>query len=121
MWTRTNDAVRLVTESESYPWPSALSPPKTTCQEGCCEPPAVVVAKSKPATPAPKAKAVTASVVTLKVVFEQLGETHALPNKQTHNLLANFVAANPRTLLECARIRMNGLGILEVKPGAHRA
>jgi DNA-binding protein HU-beta len=93
-------------------------------------------AKSKPVTPAPKAKAaaarskpavtaqptkaVAAPVVTLKAVFEQLGEAHALPKKQAHGLLADFVAAMTTHLKQGDRIRMSGLGILEVKTRAAR-
>jgi hypothetical protein len=67
--------------------------------------------------PAAKAKAVAAPVVTLKAVFEQLGETHVLPKKQAHLLLADFVTAMTSHLQTGARIRMSGLGILEVKSG----
>jgi DNA-binding protein HU-beta len=58
--------------------------------------------------------------VTLKAVFEQLGETHGLPRKQTHRLLADFVAAMTKHLKQGDRIRMSGLGILEVKTQAAR-
>jgi DNA-binding protein HU-beta len=53
--------------------------------------------------------------VTLKAVFEQLGETHGLPKKQAHGMLADFVAAMTSHLKQGDRIRMSGLGILEVK------
>ena len=48
-------------------------------------------------------------------MFEQLGEAYALPRKQTHALLADFVAAVTTHLKDGARLRMSGLGILEVK------
>jgi DNA-binding protein HU-beta len=82
--------------------------------------PAAAVAKSKSVAPAPKAKAIAAPVVTLKAVFEQLGEAHALPKKQAHGLLADFVAAMTTHLKQGDRIRMSGLGILEVKTRAAR-
>jgi DNA-binding protein HU-beta len=65
--------------------------------------------------PDPKAKAAAAPVVTLKSVFEQLGESHDLPKKQAQGLLADFVAAMTSHLQAGARIRMSGLGTLEVK------
>ena len=71
-------------------------------------------AAKKPVVPAPKTKA-AAPVVTLKAVFEQLGEIHDLPKKQAHGLLADFVAAMTTHLQAGARIRMSGLGTLEVK------
>ncbi len=70
------------------------------------------VAKPKAAA---KPKAVGAPVVTLKAVFEQLGETHDLSKKQAHGLLADFVTAMTTHLKKGARIRMSGLGTLEVK------
>jgi DNA-binding protein HU-beta len=79
-----------------------------------------VAARKAAVTPAPKANAVTAPVVTLKAVFEQLAETHALPKKQAHRLLADFVAAMTTHLKQGDRIRMSGLGILEVKTRAAR-
>jgi DNA-binding protein HU-beta len=80
----------------------------------------VATASRKSTTPAPKAKAVAAPVVTLKTVFEQLGEAHGLPKKQAHGLLADFVAAMTAHLKQGDRIRMSGLGILEVKARAAR-
>lgn len=100
----------------SRPAPTKKAPAK----KAAAKPPAVAAAKSKPAVPAPKAKAVAAPVVTLKVIFEQLGETHALPKKQAIGLLADFVAAMTAHLKKGDRIRMSGLGILEVKARAAR-
>ena len=93
-------------------WPPAHAPAKKT--------PVKKPAAKGPALAAPKPKAVAAPVVTLKTVFEQLGETHALPKKQAHALLADFVAAVTMHLEQGARIRMSGLGTLEVKTRAER-
>jgi DNA-binding protein HU-beta len=80
---------------------------------------APVTAKSKPVAAAAKT-AVPAPVVTLKMVFEQLGQNHDLAKKQAHGLLADFVAVVTTHLQAGARIRMSGLGILEVKSRAAR-
>jgi DNA-binding protein HU-beta len=93
---------------------------KAPAKKAAAKSPVAATAKSKPVAPAPKAKAVAAPVVTLKAVFEQLGETHALPKKQAHGLLADFVAAMTAHLKQGNRIRMSGLGILEVKTRAAR-
>jgi len=85
---------------------------KAPAKKAAAKQPAAAAAKSK--APAPKAKA-AAPVVTLKAVFEQLGEAHDLPKKQAHALLADFVAAVTMHLKQGDRIRMSGLGILEVK------
>ena len=68
----------------------------------------------KPAakTAAPKKLAET---VTLKTVFEQLGEAHGLPKKQAQSLQTDFVASVTRILKNGDRVRMSGLGIIEVK------
>ena len=82
---------------------------------------AAVAACPNSTPPAPKAKPVAAPVVTLKAVFEQLGDAHGLPKKQAHALLADFVAAMTTHLKQGDRVRMSGLGILEVKSRAARA
>jgi DNA-binding protein HU-beta len=98
------------------PVPAKKAPAKKAAtKKAAAKSPAAATAKSKTAAPAPKAKAVAAPVVTLKAVFEQLGETHALPKKQAHALLADFVVAMTTNLKQGNRIRMSGLGILEVK------
>jgi DNA-binding protein HU-beta len=93
---------------------------KALARKAAAESPTSVAPKKPAATPARKAKAVTAPVVTLKAVFEQLAETHALPKKQAHGLLADFVAAMTTHLKSGERIRMSGLGTLEVKTRAAR-
>jgi hypothetical protein len=63
-----------------------------------------------------KAKAASAPVLTLKAVFEQLGEARGLPKKQAHGMLAEFVAAMTTHLRGGDRIRMSAMsapGILE--------
>ena len=95
----------------SRPAPAKKAPAK----KAAAKPPATAARKSKSAAPAPKAKAVAAPVVTLKTVFEQLGVSHDLPKKQVQGLLADFVAAVTMHLKQGARIRMSGLGTLEVK------
>jgi DNA-binding protein HU-beta len=85
---------------------------KAPAKKAAAKQPAAAVAKPKAA--APKAKT-AAPVVTLKMVFEQLGEAHELSKKQAHALQAGFVTAVTTHLKQGDRIRMSGLGILEVK------
>jgi DNA-binding protein HU-beta len=54
-------------------------------------------------------------VVTLKSVFEQIGENHDLAKKQAHGLAAGLVEALTAHLVKGDKVRMSGLGILEVK------
>ena len=66
----------------------------------------------KPAAKTPKKIAET---VTLKTVFEQLAEAHDLPKKQAQSLLSGFVTSVTGILQNGDRLRMSGLGVLEVK------
>jgi DNA-binding protein HU-beta len=55
------------------------------------------------------------AVVTLKSIFEQIGESHDLAKEQAHELVAGFVEALANHLVKGDKVRMSGLGILEVK------
>ena len=72
-----------------------------------------MTAAKKPAARANPKK--SAETVTLKTVFEQLAVTHDLPKKQAQSLLTGFVTSVIGILKNGDRIRMSGLGILEVK------
>jgi DNA-binding protein HU-beta len=74
--------------------------------------PAASSAKS-PARAIPQKKA--AATITLKTVFEAMAEGHDIPKKQANALLAATVETVTKHLKNGDRIRMNGLGILEVK------
>jgi DNA-binding protein HU-beta len=93
---------------------------KAPAKKSAAKNPAVATASSKSTIPSPKSKAVAARVVTMRAVFEQLGEAHGLPKKQALGLLADFVSAMTTHLKQGDRIRMSGLGTLEVKTRAAR-
>jgi DNA-binding protein HU-beta len=79
-------------------------------------PKAAATAAAPAKKPAAQAKAQKkAETVTLKTVFEQIGEAHDMPKKQAQSLLADFVATVTRILKNGDRVRMSGLGIIEVK------
>jgi DNA-binding protein HU-beta len=93
--------------------------PKATAKK-----PVIPAAKKAAATAAPKtasrASRVTApkkvaETVTLKTVFEQIAAAHDLPKKAAQSLLTDFVASVTRILKNGDRVRMSGLGIIEVK------
>jgi DNA-binding protein HU-beta len=73
------------------------------------------VAKTAPPAPKPAAKPAPAVTIAMKAVFEQLAEGHDLPKKQAHALLAGMVETVTSHLKKGDRIRINGLGILEVR------
>ena len=71
----------------------------------------------KPVMPLARKAAPKPSVetVTLKTVFEQLAEGHEIPKKQAHAMAAQMVELMTALLKNGDRVRISGLGILEVK------
>jgi DNA-binding protein HU-beta len=78
----------------------------------------------KPATPkvpatrkaAPaKATGTAAATVSLKQMAAGLAESHALPKRQVEAMLGEFVQTFTRHLKKGSKIRLNGLGIFQVR------
>jgi|SRR3954469_9805415 DNA-binding protein HU-beta len=59
-------------------------------------------------------------LVTLKAVFEQAASNHDLSRKQVDGLLTEVISSMTAHLQGGTRIRMTGLGTLEVKHSAAR-
>jgi DNA-binding protein HU-beta len=57
----------------------------------------------------------SAQLVTLKSVFEQVGASHEMPKKLIDSFLTDVVSAVTSHLQDGAKIRMTGLGTLEVR------
>lgn len=70
------------------------------------------MAKTPPTAPA---KAATATTVTLKQLAPGLAEAQALTRTQTEALLANLVAVVTARLKAGDKVRLTGLGILQVR------
>ena len=81
-------------------------------------------AKAPKAAAAPKAASAksttTAPTVTLKQIAAELAETHELTKKQTNIIMDDLVAHIVKNLKKGNRIRMAGLGILQVRKRAAR-
>jgi DNA-binding protein HU-beta len=77
------------------------------------------MAKQAAATPAKKAAAPLVTV-TLKQIAADLAEKHEMPKKQAEAMLNDMVEATARHLKKGARIRLTGLGILQVRKRAAR-
>jgi DNA-binding protein HU-beta len=82
---------------------------------------------AKPAKPAKKAAksaaksaAPKADTVTLRHLGTALAEAHEMPKKQANAMLEDFVGMITKHLKKGARIRMTGLGILQVRKRAAR-
>lgn len=77
-----------------------------------------VAAKTKTAVkakPATKTAAKAVSTVTLRHLGTELSETHEMTKKQTNAVLDDFVALVTKHLKKGDRIRIGGLGILQVR------
>ncbi len=76
-------------------------------------------APAKKAAPAAKAPAKkTPSVLTLKHLAADLANSHDVPKKQMETVLNDFVTLIGKNLKKGAKLRISGLGILQVR---HRA
>jgi len=58
---------------------------------------------------------VKVETITLRQLSEALSETHELPKKQVLGMLEDLVGAITKHLKRGARIRIGGLGILQVR------
>ena len=61
------------------------------------------------------AKAEKVETVTLKHLANALSESHGLPKKQANEVLTDMVAMIGKHLKKGSRIRIGGLGILQVR------
>jgi len=75
-------------------------------------------APKPPITAKTSGKTATPVTVTLKQVAAELAEKHDLAKKDAEAILSDLVVATTRHLKKGARLRLTGLGILQVR---HRA
>jgi DNA-binding protein HU-beta len=78
---------------------------------------AAATAKKAAAPPkkAALAKAATQTTITLKHLAANLAESHDLPKKQAEAVLGDLVALTTKHLKKGDKIRLTGLGILQVR------
>jgi DNA-binding protein HU-beta len=84
---------------------------------------AAPVAAKKAAAPPPKKAAPKPApqvTITLKQIAAELAEGHDLPKKQAEGLLGDLVALTTKHLVKGDKIRLTGLGILQVQNRAAR-
>ena len=70
---------------------------------------------AKSAAPPAKSAAAKVETVTLKHMAATLSEAHDMPKKQSIALLEDLVAQIAKNLKKGARIRIGGLGVLQVR------
>ena len=92
-------------------------PAKSVTTKPAAKSPAKPAAKSAPtpATAPTSTKAAAAPPVTLKHLAARLADTHALPKKQAETLMDDVIGLIVSHLKAGDRLRLAGLGILEVK------
>jgi DNA-binding protein HU-beta len=96
------------------PAPAPAAKPKAAA-------PAKPAAKgAAPAKAAAAAKAVKVELITLRQLAASVGEEHGLSQKQANGVLASTITLIGEHLKKGARIRIQGLGTLEVRKRAAR-
>jgi DNA-binding protein HU-beta len=82
---------------------------------------AAAKAPAKAAKTSAKASAAkTVSVLTLRHLAEKLSEAHDLPKRQTNEMLTQVIETIAKSLKKGDKIRLTGLGILQVRKRAAR-
>jgi DNA-binding protein HU-beta len=77
-------------------------------------------AGSKAAAKSAKAASSTSAILTLRHLAERLSETHELPKRQANEMLTQVVEMITKSLKKGEKIRLTGLGILQVRKRAAR-
>jgi len=71
--------------------------------------------KAAPARTAAVKVTTKATTVTINQLAKDLAETHAMPKKQAGIVLADFTDMIAKHLKKGARVRINGIGVLQVR------
>ncbi len=96
---------------------TTTAPAKKAAAPKTAAPQAAPNAAKKPA----KASAEKAtSILTLRHIAERLSETHELPKRQANEMLTQVVEIIAKSLKKDEKIRLTGLGILQVRKRAAR-
>jgi DNA-binding protein HU-beta len=77
-------------------------------------------AGSKATAKSAKATAATSAILTLRHIAERLSEAHELPKRQANEMLTQVVEMITKSLKKGEKIRLSGLGILQVRKRAAR-
>ena len=94
---------------------ASKAPPAKPARKVAAKPAAAPATKTKKTSAPVAAKPAVAPVVTLKHLAAQLAEAHEMPKKQAEGLLDGIVGMFVDHLKAGDRLRINSLGVLEVK------
>ncbi len=81
---------------------------------------AKTAATAAPAKAAPAKAAAKVATITLNQMAKTLAETHEMPKKQTTALLTDLTSMITKHLKKGARVRIGGIGVLQVRKRAAR-
>jgi DNA-binding protein HU-beta len=93
---------------------SAKAAPKSVASK------ATAKTATKVATKSAKAATSASAILTLRHIAERLSETHELPKRQANEMLTQVVEMITKSLKKGEKIRLSGLGILQVRKRAAR-
>ncbi len=82
--------------------------------------PAKAAAKAAPKVAKKSAGTAASPILTLRHIAEQLSEAHELPKRQANEMLTQVVEMIAKSLKKGEKIRLSGLGILQVRKRAAR-
>lgn len=115
----------MATKKPATAAPATKPAAKAPAAAKTAKPAAGKTAAGAKAAPAPKAAAATKPVaqatVSLKQVAAELAEAHDLQKKQAEAVMTGLVELMVDHLKKGDRLRLNGLGILQVRHSAARA
>lgn len=77
--------------------------------------PSKAASKAAPAKAAPAKAAVKPATITLNQMAKDLSESHEMPRKQATALLSDLTSMIQKHLKKGARVRIGGLGVLQVR------
>lgn len=100
--------------------PAKAAAKKAPAKKAAAPKAAPKAAAAKAAPKAASAKSTTAPTVTLKQIGADLAEKHELSKKQVNAILEDLVENLGKNLKKGNRVRMAGLGILQVRKRAAR-
>jgi DNA-binding protein HU-beta len=114
--TKTASARKAATPKSAVPKAAAAKKPAKAAPAKSATRAASKVAARSAKTSAGK----TSAILTLRHIAEQLSETHELPKRQANEMLTQVIEIIARSLKKGEKIRLSGLGILQVRKRAAR-
>ena len=108
------------TSAKAAKAPAKAAATKAAAKAAAKKPAAKAAAKA-PAKKATKASTTAASpILTLRNIAERLSEVHELPKRQANEILTGMIELIAKSLKKGDKIRLTGLGILQVRKRAAR-